>query len=294
MNNKGTMLRGTIGDGMVRYFAIDSTNMVIEAKKTHKTSYTATVALGRLITAGALIGAMLKNDDDATTITIKGGGPAGALVCTAYKSGLVKGYIDNPQNEIAPNEDGSVDVGGFIGIDGRISVLRDMGFGQPYTGQCELQTGEIASDLAYYYMKSEQVPSLVALGVSLESDGSVKKAGGIILQVMPGCSDKIINELEVRSMIMSDISKQLEVMKIEDFVYALFYDLDIKLSESTSPFYGCDCSVERIQKVLLSMGEAELRDLAESQENTNISCHFCCKQYDFSRDDIYNLIKTGK
>ena len=294
MKNSGTMLRGTIGEGMVRYFAIDSTDMVAEAKKTHNTSYTATVALGRLITAGALMGAMLKNDGDATTITIKGGGPAGALVCTAYKDGLVKGYIDNPYNEIAPNEDGSVDVGSFIGTDGRISVLRDMGIGQPYTGQCEIQTGEIASDLAYYYMKSEQIPSLVALGVSLNSDGSVNRAGGIILQVMPGCSDKIINELEVRSMIMSDISKQLEVMKIEDFVYALFYDLDVKLSESTNPYYGCDCSVERIQKVLLSMGEAELRDLAESQENTNISCHFCCKDYNFSKEDIYKLIETGK
>lgn len=294
MNNKGTMLRGTIGNGMIRYFAIDSTDMVNEVKNIHNTSYTATVTLGRLVTASAMLGAMLKNEQDATTITIKGGGPAGSMVSTAYKNGLVKGYIANPQNEIPPKEDGSIDVGSFVGIEGRISVLRDMGFGQPYTGQCELQTGEIASDLAYYFLKSEQIPSLTALGVSLDKDGSVKKAGGIILQVMPGCSDELINELEVRSMIMSDISKQLEIMSVSDFVYALFHDLDINLNETTYPYYGCDCSVERIQKALIGMGEHELKDLAQSQDITSIKCHFCEKEYKFCREDIENLINTGK
>lgn len=294
MNNKGTMLRGTIGNSTVRYFAIDSTNMVKSVKETHNTSYTATVALGRLITAGALMSGMLKNDKDATTITINGGGPAGTMVCTAYKSGLVKGYIDSPQNEIAPKEDGTIDVGSFVGTDGRISIMRNTGIGQPYTGQCALQTGEIASDLAYYYLKSEQIASLTALGVLLDKDGSVKKAGGIILQVMPGCTDELINNLEVRSMLMSDISKQLEELSISDFVYALFHDLDIKLSETTYPSYGCDCSTRKIEKVLLSMGEAELTDLMNSQETTNIKCHFCQKEYDFSKDDIKNLIRTGK
>lgn len=294
MNNKGTMLRGTIGNGMVRYFAIDSTDMVKSAKEIHNTSYTATVALGRLITAGALLGGMIKNDQDATTITINGGGPAGSLICTAYKNGLVKGYIDNPENEIPPREDGSIDVGTFVGTDGRMSVMRDMGFGQPYTGQIQLQSGEIASDLAYYFLKSEQIASLTALGVSLENDCTISKAGGIIIQVMPGCSDELINQLEVRSMLMSDISKQLEVMSVSDFVYALFHDLDIKISETTNPYYGCNCSVEKIEKVLLSMGEADLTELLDNEDKTEIKCHFCQKEYLFSNDDIQKLIKSGK
>lgn len=294
MNNQSTMLRGTIGGGMIRYFAIDSTDMVTEAKKTHNTSYTATAALGRLITAGALMGGMLKNDQDALTITIKGGGPAGGMVCTAFKNGLVKAYIDNPQNEIPPKADGSVDVGRFIGTDGRISIMKDMGFGQPYTGQCALQTGEIASDLSYYFLKSEQIHSLVALGVTQDNKGDVVKAGGIILQVMPGCSDEMIENLEVRSMIMSDISRQLTEMSISDFVYAVFYDLELKLNDTINPYYGCDCSHEKIEKVLLSMGEKELEDLILTQENVNIKCHFCQKEYDFGREEIKKLIDTGK
>jgi len=294
MDNKATMLRGTIGNGMVRYFAIDSTNMVKTAKETHSTSYTATVALGRLITAGALMSGMLKNDQDATTITMNGGGPAGTLICTAYQNGLIKGYIDNPHNEIPPRDDGSIDVGKFIGTSGRLSVMRNMGLGQPYTGQIELQSGEIASDLAHYFLKSEQIASLIALGVSLDKDGSIKKAGGIILQVMPGCSDELINQLEVRSMIMSDISKQLEELSVSDFVYALFHDLEIKLSDTTYPYYGCDCSVEKIEKVLLSMGEADLRELLDNDEETEIKCHFCQKEYSFNNDDIIKLIELGK
>lgn len=294
MDNKGTMLRGTIGKGMVRYFAIDSTDMVKSAKQIHNTSYTATVTLGRLITAGALLGGMLKNDQDATTITVNGGGASGTLICTAFQNGLVKGYLDNPQHEIPPREDGSIDVGTFVGTNGRMSVMRDMGFGQPYTGQIELQSGEIASDLAYYFLKSEQIASLTALGVSLDNDGSIKKAGGIILQVMPGCSDELINQLEVRSMIMSDISKQLEVMSVSDFVYALFHDLEIKLNDTVYPYYGCDCSVEKIEKVLLSMGESDLNDLLDNEDNTDIKCHFCQKEYSFSNDDIKKLINSGK
>lgn len=293
MENKSTLLRGTLGNGMVRYFAIDSTEMVKKIKDIHNTSFTATVALGRVVSAGAILGAMLKNDSDAMTITINGGGPAGSLVCTSYKSGLVKAYVDNPTIEIPPKEDGAINVAKFVGTNGRISIMRDMGFGQPYTGQCRLKTGEIASDLAYYFTKSEQIPSLTALGVSLNRDGSVYKAGGIILQVMPGCTDEMINNLEVRSMLMSDISKQLEVMSISDFVFAAFHDLDIKLSETTYPIYGCDCSIAKIQKVLISMGKSELIDMAKSQEETEIVCHFCQKEYKFSKDDIYNIIKIG-
>jgi len=195
---------------------------------------------------------------------------------------------------LPPKEDGSINVGEFIGTNGRIGIMKDMGFGQPYTGQCSLQTGEIASDLAYYFLKSEQIPSLTALGVSLDNNGTVKKAGGIILQVMPGCSDELINNLEVRSMIMSDISKQLEQLSISDFVYALFYDLEINLSDTMYPYYGCDCTYEKIEKVLLSMGENDLEELASSQENTSIKCHFCTKEYSFSSEEIKKLIKTGK
>ncbi len=294
MNTQSTMLSGTIANGMVRYFAIDSTEMVKQAKITHNTSYSATAALGRLVTAGALMGGMLKNDQDALTITIKGGGPAGTLVCTAFKSGLIKAYIDNPQNEIPPKKDGSIDVGNFVGTDGRISIMKSMGLGQPYTGQCALQTGEIASDLSYYFLKSEQIHSLVALGVTLNGAGDVTKAGGIILQVMPGCTDEIIEKLEVRAMIMSDISRQLEEMSISDFVYAVFYDMELKLNNTTHPYYGCDCSQSKIEKVLLSMGEQELKDLILTQENVNIKCHFCLKEYNFSRDDINKLINKGK
>jgi len=294
MNRKSTMLRGTLAKGMVRFFAIDSTDMVIEMKNTHKSSYTATVALGRMITAGALMGAMLKNEKDAVTISINGGGPAGTMVCTAFKKGLVKGYMNNGHSEIPPKDDGSFDVGGFVGTNGRISIMRSMGYGQPYTGQCELQTGEIASDLAYYFLKSEQISSLVALGVSLDKDGNVSKAGGIILQVMPRCSDDIIENLEIRSMMMSDISRQLEAMELKDFIFALFDDMNIKLTETTHPYYGCDCSVEKIEKVLLSMGEMELQNLSDTQENTEITCHFCGKEYSFSSDKIKELIKTGK
>ncbi len=150
--------------------------------------------------------------NDVLTISINGDGAGGSFVCSAFNNGLIKGYVANPQTELEQNADGSLDIKGFVGTSGRISVIKDMGFGQPYTGQSEIKTGEIAQDLAYYYLQSEQVPSLVALGVSFDDDGKISKAGGVMLQALPDCKDKMINEIELRSMIMSDISKQLEVL----------------------------------------------------------------------------------
>lgn len=289
MNGEATLIRGTLGDNEARFFALDSKSMVIKARETHDASYTAATALGRLISAGAMLSQMMKNKNEGMTITINGGGIGGSLICSCKTNGLVKAYVSNPRAELPLNDNKIFDVGGFVGTDGRISVMRDSLNGQPYTGQCELQTGEIAEDLAYYFLKSEQIPSLVSLGVLIKND-EIISAGGIIIQALPDCSPELIEALELRSMLMSDISRQLEVMSIEQYTTALFDGLNMRILDTIHPYYGCDCSRERTEKALLSMGKDELLDMAKEDKGAHIKCSFCSKEYSFREEDIYNLL----
>lgn len=286
------LLRGTLDGANLRFFAIDSTNMVNRAKKIHNTIPVATIALGRFITMAALMGAMLKNSSERLTITIDGSGPGGKLVACSDSNSRVKGYLTNPAPQL--QEDGDVSVGGFVGNIGKLNVIRDVGLKQPYIGQSKLRTGEIAEDFAYYFLESEQLPSIVSLGVTLDETGSAVSAGGIIIQAMPGCPDVLIDKIENRSLLMSDISRQLKEFELREYIEALFRDLKIEVYDSTIPHYQCDCSRDRTKKALYAMGREELSDIISKEGRACVRCHFCNKEYIFEKDELLKLMVGDK
>ncbi len=289
-NTKDKLITALLEDANIRVIAISSKNIAEQARKTHNLSPTATVAMGRALSATAMQGAMLKTKNDKVSMIIDGGGPLGRIICTSDSNANVKGYPANPTADAPPNEMNEYNVGEIVGNNGFLRVIRDMGLKEPYTGMIELQTGEIANDLAHYYLQSEQQPSLVALGVYLNPDGSVKTSGGMIIMPMPGCSDEAISRLEQRAAFTMDLSRQLEEYELEDFLKALFRDMDYKKASEFDPEYVCDCSQERIEKTLLSLGKKELMDIYEQDKQASVTCHFCNTEYYFSEDDLRLLI----
>lgn len=291
-NDKDKLITALLEDANVRVIAISSKNITESARKTHNLSPTATVALGRALSATAMQGAMLKTKNDKVSLIIDGGGPAGRIICTSDSHANVKGYLANPQADVPLKSKNEFDVGALIGCDGFLRVIRDMGIKKPYTGMTELVSGEIANDLAHYYLKSEQQPSLVSLGVLIDKDGSVKTSGGIIIMPMPGCDSKIIDKLEQRIMFTMDLSLQLEAFELEDFLKALFRDMDYKAVSSFAPKYKCDCSKERIEKVLISIGRDDLKEIYENDKKASITCHFCSTEYNFTEKELKTILDT--
>lgn len=286
------LVRGTAHNGDVRVLGVISTELVNEAVKIHKTTPTASAALGRLLTAGTLMGSMLKDKKDKISLKMDGQGPAKGLVVTAYSDSSVKGYIGNPNVDIPLNDKGKLDVGGAIGKDGELLVIRDMGLREPYVGRVPIYTGEVAEDIAYYYTVSEQVPSAVSLGVLVDKDLSIKSAGGFIIQMMPGAdemlADVIMYRLEETPSITTLISEGKSIEEILEYIFA---DMDLKLLESSVPKYTCDCSREKVEKALISIGEKELNNIIEDNKTEDIRCQFCGRAYKFEPEDIKKLIK---
>lgn len=288
----GTILRATAQNGGVRIFAAITTDVVEKARVIHDMSPTASAALGRLLTGASMMGTMLKGDKNTITLSLNGGGEAGNLVVTSNAKGNVKGYIGNPHVDLAPKENGKLDVGGAVGKNGFLNVVKDLGLKEPYVGKVPLYTGEIGEDLAYYYVVSEQVPTAVAVGVLVDTDLSIKAAGGLIVQMMPGQDEMLGDIITYRLEEIPPISQLIAEGKSgEDLLNLLFDDMDLKIHESIEVDYVCDCSRERVEKAMISIGREELTKLMEEDEQTEVACHFCNKKYHFSREDIGELLK---
>lgn len=285
------LIRATAKDGDVRIIAAITTNLVNEGATIHNCMPTASAALGRMLTGGVLMAAMLKNDNDKMTLQIDGNGEAKGITVTAYPDGRVKGYIGNPSVDLPLNEKGKLDVGGAIGKDGDLKIIKDMGLKEPYIGQVPIYTGEIGDDIAYYFTVSEQTPSAVALGVLVDTDLSIKAAGGFIIQMMPGASDLLADMITYRLEEVPSVTTMISKgMSIEGILEYIFEGMDLKIYESITPEYKCDCSRERVERVFMSVGEKDLKDIYNEGKTEELLCHFCNKSYKFSQDDIKNLL----
>ena len=290
------LVRATAHNGDIRIIAAITTEMVEKASKIHNCSPTASAALGRMLTAGSLMGAMLKSENDSLTLQIDGGGDAKGITVTTHSDGNIKGYIGNPNVDLPLNAKGKLDVGGAIGKNGYLKIIRDMGLKDPYVGQTPICTGEIGDDLAYYFTVSEQTPSAVAVGVLVDKDLSIKAAGGFIIQMMPDASEFLADILTYRLQEIPPITTMInEGKSIEDILNALFDDMDLKIyEENTEVNFKCDCSRERVEKVLLSIGEKDLQEIYDDGKTEEIHCHFCNTKYEFTKDDIGKLLKEAK
>jgi len=291
-NKKSRLLRMTLKGGEARVFLCDTTEMAQLARDMHNASNTCTAALGRMIAAASIMGVGLKSEGDRITATINGGGPAGALCAVAGPDGTVKVTIDHPEIELPLKPNGKLNVGGVLGKDGQLTIMRSFNYGEPYVGRVALVSGEIAEDFAMYYLESEQTPSLCALGTLVGED--VISAGGILIQAMPNCSEELLDALEVRAELFGAISQLLDEMSLEELAYACFRDLDPEVLEEIPLTLRCDCSHEYIERVLLSMGEHEIRDLINTQNGCEVTCHFCRKHYAFTGDQLEALLEQAK
>ena len=290
---KDYIVRATAGDGQIRAFAATTGNLVEEARKRHDTSPVATAALGRLLTAGAMMGGMMKNETDVLTLQIKGDGPLGGITVTADAKGDVKGYVDHPE-AMMPPKNGKLDVGGAVGI-GLLNVIKDMGLKEPYVGQVGLQTGEIAEDLTYYFAASEQVPSAVGLGVLMNKDNTVRQAGGFIVQVMPFAEEATIAKLEENVQKIQSVTTLLEQGHTpESLLEQVLEGFDIEINDRIPTEFYCNCSKERVEKALISIGRKDLNEMIQEGKSIELNCHFCNTNYEFSVEELKEILRKCK
>lgn len=284
------IIRGMAADNQVRFFAAYTKKLVETAHTIHNTSPVATAALGRLLTAGSIMGSMCKNDSDVLTLQIQCSGPIKGLTVTANAHAQVKGYVNNPNVDLPLSNKGKLDVGKALDL-GVLSVIKDIGLKEPYVGQTNLVTGEIAEDLTYYFATSEQIPTSVALGVLVDRDLSVRHAGGFIIQLMPYATEELISDLENRLKDFSSITSLMEQgMTPEDMMHKLFDGYDMELTDSVTPEYHCDCSRERSYKAIASISRKDIEEMIADNEPIEVGCHFCNKKYTFSVDDLKNML----
>ena len=290
---KDYIVRATAGDGQIRAFAATTGNLVEEARKRHDTSPVATAALGRLLTAGAMMGGMMKNETDVLTLQIKGDGPLGGITVTADAKGDVKGYVDHPE-AMMPPKNGKLDVGGAVGI-GLLNVIKDMGLKEPYVGQVALQTSEIAEDLTYYFATSEQVPSAVGLGVLMNKDNTVRQAGGFIVQLMPFAEESTIAKLEENVQKITSVTNLLEEGHTpESLLEKVLEGFDMEINEKVPTEFYCNCSRERVEKALISIGRKELNEMIQEGKSIEMNCHFCNKNYEFTVEELKEILRKCK
>lgn len=284
------IVRATAANSQIRAFAATTRELVEYARAAHNTSPVATAALGRLLTAGSMMGIMMKGDKDLLTLQIYASGPLNGMTVTADAKGNVKGYVGNPNVVIHANEKGKLDVAGAVGI-GFMNVIKDMGLKEPYLGQTELRTSEIAEDLTYYFATSEQVPSSVGLGVLMEKDNTVKQAGGFILQLMPFTEEEVINRLEENLKRVTSVTGMLEEGKTpEGILETLLEGFDIEINDRVPTQFHCNCSKERVEKALISIGRKEIQEMIDEGKEIEMNCHFCNKNYKFSVEDLKRIL----
>lgn len=288
------IVRATASDAQIRAFACTTKGVVETARQAHNTSPVVTAALGRLLSAGAMMGSMLKGDDDLLTLQIKGDGPMQGLMVTADSKSNVKGYAYVPNVLLPANSVGKLDVAGAIG-QGTLRVIRDMGLKDPYVGQTLLQTSEIAEDLTYYFATSEQVPSSVGLGVLMERNNTVKQAGGFIIQLMPFAEESVISRLEQNLSAITSVTSMLEAGNTpEQMLEQLLDGLECEILETRPTAFLCNCSRSKIEKVLISLGEKEIREMIDEGKEIEINCQFCGKHYQFSVDELKELYRKSR
>ena len=290
MNSDGLYHISLMG-GQARAILIESTQLVQRAKDIHGLSRTATAALGRTLTAAVMMGSMLKGEKESVTTQIKGGGPLGTVLAVAHSDCTVKGYVDNPAVEL-PRTGKKLPVGAAVGKEGKLTVIKDMRMREPYVGQVNLVSGEIAEDFAMYFTASEQTPSLVSLGV-LVSDEKVESAGGLIIQIMPGCSNAAIASIENSVGMFMDISATMKEYHLKDSVQQLLLHLEPEVLETRMPRFACDCSRERIERMLITLGAEELQDMINTQHGAQVDCHFCNKRYEFNENELKMLLEAA-
>lgn len=278
----------------VRILSITTTYLVNEASKIHKCSATAAAALGRMLTAGSLMGTMLKSENDSLTIKISGGGAARGVIVVAYPDGSVKGYIGNPKVELPPNSKGKLDVGGAVGTNGNLVVIKDMGLKEPYVGQVPIVTGEIGDDLAYYFTVSEQTPSAVAVGVLVDRDLTIKAAGGFIIQMMPDCEENTVNFVMDRIKKISSVTDMIvSGMDAGGIIRNIFKGTDLKILDEIHPVYKCNCSREKVERALISIGAKDLKEIYDDGKTEELNCNFCSKSYKFTHEQIGQILKSA-
>lgn len=288
------IVRATAGNDQIRAFAATTKELVEHAKNIHNTSPVATAALGRLLTAGSMMGSMMKGDKDLLTLQIKCSGPIGGLTVTADSKGSVKGYVFNPGVMLPPSPQGKLDVGKALDL-GVLSVIKDMGLKEPYTGQTHLVSGEIAEDLTYYFATSEQVPSSVGLGVLMNKDNTVKQAGGFIIQLMPFADEEVINKLEKKIGELTSITSLLDENKTPEMILEhILGEFGLKILDRIPTQFECNCSKERVEKAIVSIGRKEIQDMIEEGNPIEVNCHFCNTHYNFSVEELKDIIKRSR
>ena len=285
------IVRATAANAQIRAFAITSRDTVEHARSAHDLSPVVTAALGRLMTGAVMMGSMLKGGKDLLTLQINGRGPVRSLVVTADAGGHVKGYAGSPQAMMPPNSAGKLDVGGVIGK-GTLTVIKDMGLKEPYSSTVALQTGEIGDDLTYYFAASEQVPSVVALGDLMDRNNTVKQAGGFILQLMPFTEEAVIGALEKKLASLAPVTTLLEEGKSpEQILEDVLGDLGVEFTGRVPVSFYCNCSKERVEKVLTSLSREELKELIDEGKDVELNCHFCNTDYTFSVEELKKLYR---
>lgn len=281
-------------NGQVRAYAAATTETVAEAQRKHYTWPTASAALGRTLTAGLMLGAMLKGEEKLT-IKIEGGGPLGAILVDANAKGEVRGYVTNPQTHLELNEKGKLDVSGAVGADGMLSVVKDIGMREHFTGQVPLVSGEIGEDFTYYLAKSEQVPSSVGLGVLVNPDNSIQAAGGFIIQMLPGVKEENVEEIEQKLKTIIPVSQMIQQgLKPEEILEQLLGKGNVQFLEKMPVGFTCQCSKERIATALIGLGREEISDIIETEGQAEALCHFCNEKYQFSREELEKLRDEAK
>ena len=288
------IIRATAANDQIRAFAAVTTQMVETAREHHNTSPVATAALGRLLTAGAMMGAMMKGEKDVLTLQIKAGGPLQGITGTADAQGNVKGYVGNPDVCIPANSKGKLDVAGAVGP-GFLNVIKDMGLKEPYSGQVMLQTCEIAEDLTYYFATSEQVPSAVGLGVLMNKNNTVRQAGGFIVQLMPFAEEEVISRLEQNVQKINSVTSLLEEGHTpESLLEKVLEGFDMQINEKTDTRFHCNCTRERVEKALISIGRKELNEMIQEGKPIEMNCHFCNTNYTFTVEEMKEILRKCK
>lgn len=288
---KDYIVRAIAADGQIRAFAATTKNTVEEARTRHNMSPIATTALGRLLTGGAMMGTMMKNDADILTIQIKGNGPIGQMTVTADPKGRVKGFVSNPE-VMLPLKDGKLDIAGAVGI-GVLSVIKDIGLKEPYVGDTILITSEIADDLTYYFATSEQVPSSVGLGVLMSKDNTVREAGGFIIQLMPDATEELIDKLEKRIQEITSVTELLEEgITPQQILSHILGDMNLEILDTIPTEFYCNCSKDRVSKAVMSIGKKDLREMIEDNKPIEVNCHFCNSHYTFSVEELQEMLEA--
>ena len=287
------IVRATAAEGQVRAFAAVTRQTVEEARRRHGTSPVATAALGRLLTAGAMMGSMMKNDTDMLTLKIRGDGPLRGITVTADSKADVKGYVDVP-DVMLPPKDGKLDVSGAVGI-GMLLVVKDMGLKEPYCGQTILVTSEIAEDLTYYFANSEQVPSSVGLGVLMEKDNTVKTAGGFIIQMMPFAKEETIAKIEENLKNVTSVTDLLyKGYTPQQILEEILGNVGLEITDTIPAGFSCNCSKERVKKAVISIGRKDIKEMIDEGKDIEVKCHFCNSAYHFTIDDLKEIIKRSR